>query len=55
MTIKLLNDEHSPVVKWKVRDSFPVNYSGLVLEANSSEIAMEVLEISHERLTVETV
>ncbi|MFZ1323177.1 MAG: phage tail protein [Ignavibacteria bacterium] len=55
LTIKLLNEEHSPVVIWKVRNSFPVKYSGPVLEANTSEIAMEILEIAHEGLMVETV
>lgn len=55
ITIKLLNEEHSPVIIWKVKNSFPVNYSGPVLEANTSEIAMEVLELAHEGLTVETV
>lgn len=55
LTIKLLNEEHSPVVVWKVKNSFPVKYSGPVLEANTNEIAMEVLELAHEGLTVETV
>ncbi|MBS1516756.1 MAG: phage tail protein [Bacteroidetes bacterium] len=55
ITIKLLNEDHSPVVVWKVKNSFPVKYSGPVLEANTSEIAMEILELAHEGLSVETV
>ena len=43
------------VERRKVRNSFPVKYSGPVLEANTSEIAMEILEIAHEGLMVETV
>ncbi|HAY35150.1 MAG TPA: phage tail protein [Ignavibacteria bacterium] len=55
VTVKLLNEDHSPVVIWKVKNSFPVRYSGPVLRGGTSEIAMEELELAHEGLTVETV
>jgi phage tail-like protein len=50
ITISLLDEEHAPVMIWKVRNAFPVRYSGPVLTANSSDIAMEELEIAHEGL-----
>ena len=53
ITIALLDETHAPIVIWKVRNAFPVRYSGPVLQANSSHIAMEELELAHEGITVE--
>lgn len=53
LTIALLDEQHQPAVVWKVKNAFPVKYSGPVLKANSSEIAMESLEITHEGIEVE--
>jgi phage tail-like protein len=55
ITISLLNEDHEPVMTWQLRNAFPVRYSGPVLEANSSDVAIEELEIAHEDLTVTTV
>jgi phage tail-like protein len=52
MTISLLDEEHKPVVTWKVNNAFPVKYIGPILNATSSEVAIESLEIAHEGLTV---
>ncbi len=52
ITISLLNENHEPVVSWRVINAFPVKYSGPVLNAESSEIAIETLELTHEGLTV---
>ena len=53
ITISLIDQSHAPVVVWRVRNAFPVRYSGPVLHANSSHIAMEELELAHEGITVE--
>jgi phage tail-like protein len=53
LTISLLDEQHQPAVVWRVKNAFPVKYEGPVLKANSSEIAMESLEITHEGLEVE--
>lgn len=53
ITIKLLNEKHEPVFTWRVRQAFPVKYSGPVLNAQGNEVAMETLELAHEGLTVE--
>jgi phage tail-like protein len=55
ITISLLNEDHNPVMSWRLRNTFPVKYSGPVLTANSSDIAMEELEIAHEGFVVSTV
>lgn len=53
LVISLLDEQHQPAVTWKVKNAFPVKYTGPVLTANSSEIAIESLEITHEGIAVE--
>ena len=53
--IKLLDETHSPIMFWKVKNAFPVKYSGPQLQAGSSEVAMETIEIAHEGIEIETV
>ena len=52
--VQLLNANHEPVVTWQVRNAFPVRYAGPVLQANSSDVAMEELELAHDGLSVVT-
>ncbi|HMS66340.1 MAG TPA: phage tail protein [Ignavibacteria bacterium] len=52
IVISLLNENHEPVMTWKARNSFPVKYSGPDLNAKSSEVAIETLELAHEGLTL---
>lgn len=54
MTISLLNERHEPVFIWKVRNAFPVKYSGPHLKSDANEIAIETLELAHEGLSVES-
>lgn len=53
LTISLLDENHQPVVVWKVKNAFPVKYAGPVLEANGSDLAIETLVLTHEGITVE--
>ena len=53
--ISLLNENHEPVVVWKIKNAFPVHYYGPVLSSNDSCIAMETLVLTHEGITVENV
>ncbi len=53
IVISLLDEQHQPAIVWKVKNAFPVKYVGPVLKANSSEIAMESIEITHEGIIVE--
>jgi len=54
VVIKLLDEHHQPVVVWKLKNAFPVRYSGPLLQAHSSEVAIEELELTHDEITVET-
>ncbi len=54
VVVQLLNHQHTPVMTWKIRNAFPVRYSGPVLSAGTSEIAMEELELAHDGLEVES-
>lgn len=51
--ISLLNEEHEPVMVWKVRNAFPVKVEGPDLKADGNEVAIESIEIAHEGLTIE--
>ena len=53
ITISLLNENHEPVVVWKIRNAFPVKIQSTDLKADGSEVAIEQLEIAHEGLTIE--
>ncbi len=53
--ISLLDESHAPLMVWKVCNAFPAKYSGPALNASSSEVAIETLEIAHEGIEVETV
>jgi len=52
IVINLLDDSHSPIFTWQVKNAFPVKYIGPVLISDDSEIALETLELTHEGLTV---
>ena len=54
ISISLLNDEHEPVIVWRVKNAFPVHYIGPVLLSNDSGLAMETLVVTHEGIRVET-
>lgn len=54
LTIKLLNEEHEPVMVWKARNAFPVKIEGPHLKATGNEVAIETLEVCHEGLSIET-
>jgi len=53
ITISLLNEDHEPVVVWKVRQAWAAKISGTDLKADGNEVAIETLEIAHEGLTID--
>ena len=55
ITISLLNENHEPVMTWKVKSAWPLKLDYPVLKSNASEAAIEVLEIAHEGISVESV
>ncbi len=54
ITISLLDEEHNPVMVWKVKNAFPVKIEGPGLKASGNEVAIESIEVAHEGLTIET-
>lgn len=54
ITISLLNEEHSPVMVWKVKDAWPCKVEGPSLNSTGNEVAVESIELCHEGLTIET-
>ena len=54
ITIALLDEDHNPAVVWKVKNAWPVKYTGPVLKASGHEVAIESLELAHEGIIVET-
>ncbi len=55
VTIKLLNEEHQPVVVWRLKNAWPVKVQATDLKADGNEVAIETMEIAHEGLTTEFV
>ncbi len=51
--INLLNEEHEPVMTWKIVNAFPVKVEGPGLKATGNEVAIESIELAHEGLTIE--
>ena len=53
LVVSLLNEEHAPVMIWKVHNAFPVKVEGPQLKASGNEVAIESIELAHEGLEVQ--
>ncbi|WP_346857586.1 phage tail protein [uncultured Draconibacterium sp.] len=53
ITISLLNEEHSPVVVWKVKNAWPTKIQSTDLKADGNEVAIETMELVHEGLSIQ--
>ena len=53
VTIALLNEEHEPVVIWKVKNAWPSKIQSTDLKADGNEVAIESMELVHEGLTIQ--
>jgi len=53
LTISLLNEEHEPVVVWKVKSAWPVKVEATDLKSDASEAAVETIELAHEGLVMQ--
>ena len=51
--IVLLDDERKDVARWRLIDAFPQKYEGPCLNAKSSEVAIETLELCCEYIELE--
>ena len=53
LTISLLNENHEPIVVWKVKNAWPTKIQSTDLKADGNEVAIESMELVHEGLTVQ--
>ena len=51
--IKLLNEEHEPVMSWKIKNAWPSKVQSTDLKADGNEVAIETMEVVHEGLTID--
>jgi phage tail-like protein len=52
VAIVLQDAQHNDVIRWTLTNAWPCRWSGPVLNAGSSDVAIESLEICHEGLTL---
>jgi phage tail-like protein len=55
LTISLLNENHEPVMVWKVKNAWPVKVQSADLKSDANEVAIESIELAHEGLSIEAV
>jgi phage tail-like protein len=53
ITISLLNENHEPVMVWKVKNAWPAKIQSTDLKADGNEVAIESMEIVHEGLVIQ--
>ncbi|HEY5603803.1 MAG TPA: phage tail protein [Gammaproteobacteria bacterium] len=53
ITISLLNENHEPVVVWKIKNAWPMKVTSTDLNASGNDVAVESLVLAHEGLTME--
>lgn len=53
LIVNLLNEDHQPVMVWKVMRAFPVKVEGPQLKATGNEVAIESIELAHEGLELQ--
>ena len=53
LIISLLDETHSPVVTWKIKNAWPTKIDNPSLKANGNEVAIESISLVHEGLTME--
>jgi phage tail-like protein len=53
LIISLLNEDHQPVMVWKVGNAWPTKLENSGLKASGNEVAIESIEIAHEGLELQ--
>lgn len=53
LVISLLNENHEPVMVWKIVSAWPVKVEGPGLKSTGNEVAIESIELAHEGLEVQ--
>ena len=53
VAITLLDEQRQPVLRWLLRNAWPVKIEGPELNATGNEVAIETLELAHEGLEID--
>ena len=53
LTVSLLNENHEPVIVWKIKNAWPTKVTPTDLKADGNEVAVESIELAHEGLTIQ--
>lgn len=53
LVIKLLDEEHNPVMVWSVKNAWPTKIEAPSLKADGNEVAIESIELAHEGVKIE--
>lgn len=54
VTITMLDRDRTPVLRYVLHNAWPCKYSGPALNAKGNEVAIESIELCHERLEIES-
>lgn len=52
LTVILLNEEHKPMVTWKVNHAYPVKWNVSDLNAEESKLTIETIELAYNYFTL---
>lgn len=52
ITVKLLNDEHQPLISWNIVHAYPVKWAVEDLNAEESKLAVESIELTYNYFTI---
>ena len=52
VTIKLLDEEHKPIITWSLAKAWPSKIQSTDLKADGNEVAIETMTLVHEGLTI---
>lgn len=52
ITIKLLNEDHKPMITWTLENAWPSKIQSTDLKADANEVAIETMELVHEGLKI---
>lgn len=53
ITISLLNEEHEPVMVWKIKNAWPSKITSTDLKSDDNGVAIETLVLKHEGLEIQ--
>jgi phage tail-like protein len=52
ITIKLLDEEHKPIISWALSKAWPTKIQSTDLKADGNEVAIETMVLVHEGLSI---